>query len=365
MTGSWIALAVCLLFAALAGLVAPSVGVRMLWPALAAGAPRVRNYRGVEVVAGLGVVWLLWAASVAVVEFAGSLASQGILGGSDAAMADAGFLYARVVGGVPWPLVIGALAFGMVDDVFGHGGERGFRGHLSALRSGRLTTGGLKMLGIGALSAVFAADIAMRAAGYTQAGAVIWLPVLATWVSATLVIALAANLINLLDLRPARALKGYVVLTSGACALVGWRAWQSLAHEPLGEVLPHYVLVSAVVLALGVLLWGPVLAVWRLDAGERGMLGDAGANAMGALAGYGIASGLPLPALMVAAAVLIALNLVSERIPFSRIIERSAVLGWIDRLGRSSGAAMAAGDDGVPSAGYDDTCTGNRKDGVS
>jgi len=34
-----------------------------------------------------------------------------------------------------------------------------------------------------------------------------------------------------------------------------------------------------------IVLLGPVAAVWRYDLGERAMLGDAGANAAGALAG--------------------------------------------------------------------------------
>ena len=44
----------------------------------------------------------------------------------------------------------GAAAFGSYDDLAGNDGSRGFRGHLGALRKGELTTGAVKLAGIGA-----------------------------------------------------------------------------------------------------------------------------------------------------------------------------------------------------------------------
>ena len=98
----------------------------------------------------------------------------------------------------------GAAAFGGYDDLAGSGSRRGFRGHLGALAKGEVTTGAVKLGGIGATGLVSAAllgggpaDVAVNA-GLVAGG---------------------ANLLNLFDLRPGRALK--VALTSGTLLAVG------------------------------------------------------------------------------------------------------------------------------------------------
>jgi hypothetical protein len=67
------------------------------------------------------------------------------------------------------------------------------------------------------------------------------------------------------------------------------------------------------------------------------MLGDMGANAAGALAGWLLASVLPPWGLALAAAVVVALTLASERVSFSAVIERTDALRALDRLGRADG----------------------------
>ncbi|HXZ75787.1 MAG TPA: hypothetical protein VEH31_33640, partial [Streptosporangiaceae bacterium] len=86
----------------------------------------------------------------------------------------------------------GAAAFGGYDDLAGSGGRRGFRGHLGALARGEVTTGAVKIAGIGATGVAAAA-----LAGGGPADVVI---------NAGL-IAGGANLLNLFDLRPGRAIK--------------------------------------------------------------------------------------------------------------------------------------------------------------
>jgi len=114
------------------------------------------------------------------------------------------------------------------------------------------------------------------------------------------VVAGVANLLNLLDLRPGRALKVALL-----CALpVSWVV--------LGT-------------AFGLLPW---------DLRERVMLGDGGANSLGAALGVALATVLPLLALAAVAAVVVALTLASERVSFTRVIERTPPLRWADRLGR-------------------------------
>ncbi|WP_376739915.1 acyl-CoA dehydrogenase family protein, partial [Nocardiopsis dassonvillei] len=84
----------------------------------------------------------------------------------------------------------GAAAFGVYDDLAGSSRARGLRGHLGALAGGRITTGMVKMAGIGA-TGVAAARLLRRSP-------------LDTVLDGAL-IAASANLLNLFDLRPGRA----------------------------------------------------------------------------------------------------------------------------------------------------------------
>jgi UDP-GlcNAc:undecaprenyl-phosphate/decaprenyl-phosphate GlcNAc-1-phosphate transferase len=291
----------------------PWAGIRMLAGSLAASplAQRV-NYRRQTVFVGLGIVWVFWVAGMVLLRYAGQ------------AMGSA--LSVFVALGAVSPLVITTLLFGVIDDAYGSAGDRGFRGHLAALVAGRMTTGALKLLGIAFVSVAAATAIVGGSGIGTSSIASVLLAspgALLPWAAWTIalgaVIALSANLVNLTDLRPGRALKFY-----GVCAgalVVG--AYLSAATS-LG---------GATVLAIALI--GPVVAVWSFDAGERGMLGDAGANTAGALLGFVAAweCGRSWVALVVLG-VLLAVNLASERWSFSVIIAHNRPLSWIDRLGR-------------------------------
>jgi len=274
----------------------PCLVMAMLVRSLSDSAPRVANYRGTEVYLGLGIVWFVWLASF----WAGAHC-----------IALLGFAQPVWVSYfVPlFPLIAGSCAFGLVDDWVGDDNAKGFRGHLRAFSKGKMTTGGLKMLGIGFLS-LFTA-FSLYWAGISS---------LPRIVSAACVIALMANFINLFDLRPGRAGKVYVVVLAAAvlCIVFG------------GVIQLDAVTVASVVLA-GL---GPVAAVFRFDLREKGMLGDAGANSMGAFLGFLLATSLPLPALVILAVLLLALNILGERVSFSRLIEGNRVLNALDMLGR-------------------------------
>src|SRR4029453_12323255 len=114
-------------------------GARQVLAGLARSSLVRVNYRNREVVAGLGLLLplglLVWAAPLAVASRVDPLRAvrAGLLAPSGLAV---------VVAGVAF------LVLGLVDDlVEDPGGSRGFRGHLRALASGRLTGGGVKLLG--------------------------------------------------------------------------------------------------------------------------------------------------------------------------------------------------------------------------
>lgn len=190
-------------------------------------------------------------------------------------------------------LVAGVGAVGWFDDVHGTSHARGLGGHLRALRDGRVTTGLLKLLGITAL-AVLLAPVRRPLGRRLESAALI---------------SVLANLVNLFDLRPGRALKVVAALTA------------PLIAEPT----------VAAPLAAAVL--GAVAGVTEPDLHERGMLGDCGANALGAASGWLWASrgGRRAGALL---GVAVGLTLLSERFSFSRVIDATPALRWLDGLGR-------------------------------
>ena len=245
------------------------------------------NYRGEAIPTAIGVV--------AIVGYVGVVAVCGLLD----ALTWTDDPVAATSRNVVLVAVLGFGLLGLFDDLAGSGHRRGFAGHAAALRAGQLTTGMLKLVG-GALVAVAVVSAVPRR---PQAG---WLLLDAA------LVALAANLANLLDRAPGRTTK--VALVALAVLAVGSRKWSELAGSAL-----------AVGAAAGLL--APELR-------ERGMVGDTGANAVGAAVGLGVVLTLGQPARAVVLAVLLALNLASERVSFTRVIDATPPLRWFDRLGR-------------------------------
>jgi UDP-N-acetylmuramyl pentapeptide phosphotransferase/UDP-N-acetylglucosamine-1-phosphate transferase len=194
---------------------------------------------------------------------------------------------------------------GAMDDLAGSSHDKGLRGHLRALLGGTITTGGWKVVGIGA-SGLAAGALTRPPGRWTTATAF-------DAVVAGALVAGAANVVNLLDLRPGRA--GKVVLAGGLPMV--------LAPGPAGD------------LAAGPL--GATAAALPDDLAERAMLGDAGANALGALLGAAAAASFERRALVVAATAVVGLTLLSEQVSFTEVIERTAVLRALDDLGRRPG----------------------------
>ncbi len=210
----------------------------------------------------------------------------------------------------------GAAVFGAYDDLAGNGVSKGFRGHLGALRAGELTTGAVKIAGIGA-TGIAAALIAAPSAGARGAERDVPAPfaVADTLINAGLV-AGGANLLNLFDLRPGRAIK--VALLAGGLLAAGARG-QAAAAGPLAAAA----------------------ALLPEDLGERSMLGDAGANALGAMLGAAAATTLPRAARVGVLAVVVGLTAASEKVSFTKVIERTAPLHRLDMIGRRPASSTA------------------------
>ena len=219
----------------------------------------------------------------------------------------------------------GGAAFGGYDDLKGSSARRGFRGHLGALARGEVTSGAVKMAGIGLTGLAAAALVGEAGVGGDGAGGA---PAADLLINAGLA-AGGANLLNLFDLRPGRAIK--VALAAGAA---------------LGVASPEGALAAA---APG----GAALAMLPEDLGERAMLGDAGANALGGMLGAAAAGTLPRKARIAVLAAITGLTAASEVVSFTRVIDRTPPLRWLDMLGRRPAAAGAA-PGAVPSTGGTD-----------
>jgi UDP-N-acetylmuramyl pentapeptide phosphotransferase/UDP-N-acetylglucosamine-1-phosphate transferase len=209
-------------------------------------------------------------------------------------------------------------AVGLYDDLVGNRPEqkaKGFAGHLGALREGRVTSGLVKIAGMGAAAVAASALLPRERRGLRRSSRGRTTPMVAAidLVLGAGVIAGTANLVNLLDLRPGRALK--------AAALIG----APLALGRGGGV------------AAGAL--GAAAVLIRADLREEIMLGDAGANPLGALLGVALAARTGPGGRAGALAVLAALTAASERVSFTQVIQDTAWLRALDELGRRSPVA--------------------------
>jgi hypothetical protein len=194
-----------------------------------------------------------------------------------------------------------ALGFGLLgllDDLGGSGESGGFGGHLRALASGRLTTGAIKLFGGAAVAVVVVATREPDSLGRLLADGAL--------------VALAANLGNLFDRAPGRTLKVALVAFGVLVVAVG--------TEPE---------LAGVALAVGA-----GAGLLTADLGERLMLGDAGANVLGAVLGLGVVLTCSPGVRTIVLVVLAILNLVSERVSFSRVIDATPPLRAADRWGR-------------------------------
>jgi UDP-GlcNAc:undecaprenyl-phosphate GlcNAc-1-phosphate transferase len=235
--------------------------------------------------------------------------TAGVLGAAVAGRQGKGQLpqsYERTVASRSWLALAvtggGALGFGVLDDLAGSGKRRGLKGHLGALRNGEVTTGTVKLAGLAATG--LAGGLLL---GGSRSDVII----------NTGLIAGGANLLNLFDLRPGRAIK-VATLSAGLIAAGGAVTGPDRSAGLTAVAAPL----------------GAGLALLPEDLGERAMLGDAGANALGAMLGAAAAQALNRPARAGLLAGIVALTVASEKISFTQVIESNPALRWLDQLGR-------------------------------
>ncbi|WP_240372282.1 hypothetical protein [Brevibacterium zhoupengii] len=205
---------------------------------------------------------------------------------------------------------------GAVDDFLESGDSKGLRGHLDALARGEITTGAIKVIGI-PIASIVAATI-LRTGGNnhglfsshrTTADQTWWGSTVDVVVTGG-VIAGTANLFNLLDLRPGRALK------TGLLTLAFMPHRHNLTWAPSAAIA------------------GASAAAWPDDLDGAVMLGDTGANALGAALGTILVENSTAKQRALVLTGLVGLTLLSEKVSFTSIIESTPGLREIDAFGR-------------------------------
>lgn len=194
--------------------------------------------------------------------------------------------------------MLGVIAFvGTVDDFMGDSSSRGFKGHVKVLiKEKRFTSGGLKAavgLLAGFMLGVFTGN------HFIEVG-----------INA-LVFAFSVNTFNLMDVRPGRSIKLYILFSF---MILLWGRDQ-------------------VVLLITPIL-GAVLRILPLDLKEEGMLGDIGSNILGASAGFFLVVLFDYPVKIILLGFLLLIQWVGDHISFTRLIEKYSTLRYIDNLGR-------------------------------
>ena len=258
----------------------------LLWlglsPALTNDRFLKQNFRG-TLISGIGGVPLV------IVSTIGSMVLLMAIGPEDL-VSEVGF------GG--FQLAVGFGVLGLLDDLGRQPGGGGFKGHLSALRRGKVTTGLIKLAGGAVLALLVAALVSRSDAVGIFRDAVL--------------IAAAANLANLFDRAPGRSVKVTGVVFAAMLVAGGFEATLAPAALGLGG-------------AIGLLGW---------ELRERMMLGDTGVNVLGALAALGAVATFDDAGLWVATGVVVLLNVASEFVSFSKVINAVGVLRSLDGLGR-------------------------------
>lgn len=199
----------------------------------------------------------------------------------------------------PLSLVIatacGFAILGLIDDLLSDpAGPRGWRGHLGALAGWRLSTGAVKLAGGVALATLISGagrgDPLLRLADI-------------------IVIAGAADVVNLWDTGPGRALICCGAMVAGAFGLT------AIATAPAAGIDMTWTALAA--------LAGALFGFWPVDAGRKAMLGDTGAYLAGSSVGAVIVIGTDARTRLLVATVVLAVE------ALGLICSLRKVTGWL------------------------------------
>jgi UDP-GlcNAc:undecaprenyl-phosphate GlcNAc-1-phosphate transferase len=204
---------------------------------------------------------------------------------------------------------LGIALLGLVDDLLA-GTSRGWRGHGRAALRGEFSTGALKAVGSLAL-----ALYALQGYGFS----------VGAYLLGVALLVLTTNLFNLLDLRPGRSAKAFLLLG----VLLSLVAWHGRFGEEFG-IVPLWLVGP---------LAAPILVAGFYDLRERTMLGDIGSNIIGAVAGLWLLYAFDTTGQLIALAIVLAITIYGEFRSLNTLIERTPLLREIDSLGRNDAHA--------------------------
>lgn len=230
---------------------------------------------------------------------------------------------------------LGGGVAGYIDDVDqgAHDGgkvAKGLKGHLGALAHGQVTTGVIKIAGIGASALAASALVGSKA---TSVGGKV-----SDLALNTVLIAGTANLANLLDLRPGRALKATVLVATPlsyfSCAAAKTPASGASGAASATPAAPASVSAVSAQRLLASGLNAAAITALVEDLQETTMLGDTGANAAGALLGTSLAANDSWKLRLGTTLGVVGLILASEKVSFSKVIAANPALNWLDQLWR-------------------------------
>ncbi|SCH11289.1 glycosyl transferase [Romboutsia sp. Marseille-P6047] len=185
---------------------------------------------------------------------------------------------------------------GILDDIIGNRDVSGLKGHFKSLFKGNLTTGGFKAVFGGFIGILISLSISKS---------------IPNIIINTLIIALSTNLMNLLDLRPGRAIKVYLVI-----------------------IISIFVTLTGYIKVLPLLILPNVLAYFNFDLKAKAMMGDTGSNVLGISIGILMVFGYSFNIRIIWLVFLILIHLLTEKYSLTKIIENNKILNFIDKLGR-------------------------------